>query len=211
MRLPLVYRSAFRKLNPGLSLKILLIAVILGLAYFLYTQPNRTEDAEQRKLMQYHAEEITAAIENFHLIFDSLDIRINPENYSQILVGEYLNQMLANSGSLPGEIYITDNVDVTGIRILDYSPSSFRVIGCITLQQSLISSDGKPIRSLPPKQAKWLYAFVLDDGIWKVAAHSRIDDTDLIVQYWENVSDWEKELFGDLSDFVNKPCFSTAS
>ena len=208
--LALIDNIAYAKMKPRIRLAMvfLLSVVILGIGYILYTQPYVDENAKQLELTQAHAEEVTQAIENFHRVFGSTDRRKRPENYSQILTGQYLDQVLSDEFVETEEIIVTENVEVTGLRLLDYSPTFIRVIGCSTLQQSLFSTSGEHLKSFLPREVRWLYAFVLDDGVWKVAAQTYIGDTDLLAQNWENVSNWEQDLLGDLADFIDRPCFA---
>lgn len=177
---------------------------IIFLTYYIYQASRMTE----YKLSVLYLDEAVMAIERFHVIFDSYEAHNNPDIYSQILTGRYLDEYKRSNRSSLNSIIVTESLEVNGLRILEYTDNRMRVIGCSTLLQARMNlTDELTIRAFRPRMVRWIYVFEREDSYWKVATHSYIGDADLIVENWSNVEDWRKEIIGDPTDFIRKPCF----
>ncbi len=100
--------------------------------------------------------------------------------------------------------YITTNIDLKEVRVLDYAPLQFKAVGCGQMNRDEVTPEGEQIRTLPGWTFKKIYVFNREDDIWKLAAVYDFTDPNGAIRDWSYVLDWERDLIGPLPDYVHE-------
>ncbi len=197
----------------GMILGIFLCLLFVFIAYTRwktadeqYQSTVQATNTVEKALTTEHGSEVSSVIENYHLQVGSFETRKNPERLSQLLTGPSL-RLLQSTRSEDLEFwYIPKSVEVEGVRIIEYSSSQFKAIGCGTIYTDKVTPQGIVIESLPPREFRIIYVFTSEDNVWKLAASYNIIEPDDALREWEHTYDWAKEIIGDLSNYVYKKC-----
>jgi hypothetical protein len=154
-------------------------------------------------LIEVHQEEVISVVENIQSQLVSLESIQNPDILSEFVVTPYLEHL---SHSIPekgricssSECTIFNSVNISKVRILEYSPERFKAIGCGTAYMEVVTPGGEFIRSLDPREFRTLYVFVSVDNTWKLAGSFNITDQKDAYRNWDYAPAWLKQVVGDL-------------
>lgn len=166
-------------------------------------------------LTSNHADEVKAMIESYYMRSGSLETLHNPSQLAQVAMGPLLETLSQFSPPESGQtLYVTRTVSITQVHVLEYTSSNVKAIGCGRLEQDEVTYEGEYIRSSNPFTLVNIFAFVREDGTWKLFTMYGFGDTKSAIRDWDYVSDEEKQVLGDLNSTIDlywSSCVEAAS
>jgi hypothetical protein len=182
----------------GLYLLLCLLIAACG----RQTEEERATAEAVRTLTELYGDEARTAIETLQMVSGSLEADRDRSILSEVLTGPYLEDRL--SSGMYDEVFVTQSMDLQEVRVLEYSPTQFKAVGCGILNIDEMTIEGEYIRTLPRRDFRGVYAFVREDEKWKLAASYSFMDVDGALRDWPSVWDWQKEYLGDVPSIIHE-------
>ncbi|HRF98310.1 MAG TPA: hypothetical protein PLZ51_24045, partial [Aggregatilineales bacterium] len=159
---------------------------VVGINIYWLFQLMHNLQPQNEALATIYDEEVSAIIENFELVYGSFEVKTNPSNLLDIVTQAYSEKIEAYQPV--DTVYVTDHILIKEIRVLDYSPSRIKAIGCGFIEASEQTLDGHPIRTFSRRFFQKIYVFEYENMIWKLATAYDFTDNDGGIRDWAYIS-----------------------
>ena len=192
------------------NVKIFLIVIFLVIINFLFSgcsvcitdcvEINSNEN--EIILTNLYADDVSRIIENFYSQWMLFEKNERPDLMYTIAASNFVNEFMQPketssflSPNLTSSVRNSiSKVNVNRIRVIDYSSSRFRAIGCLSFYWNL------PDETSETKQfdETILFVFEKSDGHWKLSGMLNISNTKDALRDLDYSPEWLKQVIGEL-------------
>jgi hypothetical protein len=152
-----------KKLAVTLLLTLLVVLAGLGLLYSLFAQGKGSPTTNMPTIT--HGLEVRSVIKVFEETVGSFEVQSNRKLLSSVMTDELLESWLSFG---PATTYsILTRLELTKVRVFEYTPSQFVALGCGYKTLDTIIRTGKLI-SHQRFFLQVLYVFRQEEGTWKL-------------------------------------------
>lgn len=158
-------------------------------------------EAAQERLVEQYGAEITEVIEEFEIRWDRPHTVTEAKRLITWPLSDYWKSgVLSVTMSPSKEVFITQ-VEIIHLEILEYMQDHFRAAASMTITMQRLSwPEETPLTPAGQHLRCAVYAFALEDGIWKLAGKFEVPlgarGYKGIVETWERLPEAQKQVLG---------------
>lgn len=190
------------------------IITLFLFAFFNWGQNNSTTYQKTQEIEAFltreHGDEVRVVILHFEKTWFNFEMHKDPEPFMrELITGPLLEYYLKQINNQDNDYWlIPGQIDIFGLKVVDYSEKSMKVIACLNQGTDKVTREGIITERYPIHQVVKLFILIRADGSWKFG--NMIDMTDLkqALQDWDFLPQELKDISGEIDMLVYKNCYT---